>query len=74
MRVMNCFGMRIYTVVGNTRECLPSGGVAFFHYLCDFCNEESICLVNDSTNGEYTPASICKGCIDRLYAQRDFNN
>ena len=36
---------------------------------CDVCNEETLCLVIDSSAEEYGPGRICKDCANSLFEQ-----
>ena len=68
MYAMNAGDSQICAIVGNALKDLPWGGIAFLWHVCAFChNEKVVCLVNDSSYGEYGPASVCVVCIGRLY-------
>lgn len=35
--------------------------------LCVACHKEALCLIADSSEGEYEVAAICKPCIDAQF-------
>jgi hypothetical protein len=38
----------------------------FIWEMCEFCSQETLCLVVDRNNDEYNMACICAECIENL--------
>lgn len=40
---------------------------------CLSCHAQALCLMIDASEGEYTPGTICKPCIDELFLSRGYS-
>lgn len=37
--------------------------------VCQGCGKAAMCLYVDPSENEYTPGTVCRACIDKLFAQ-----